>query len=224
MSSLNIYHQLKQPDPGEKYAVYSRPSWNKMFGNATWASEVDLESIQCPVDPGHQRAGKRIGDLTIVLPSDRVGDFVWTWLSDCLITDRVLKLFEEAGFTGFTVKPVAVKPKTGRGKNLITVPTLWELVVTGKGGDADPRSGIRRIYSCPHCGLVKYSSYRNGIIVDERTWDGSDFFKITEYPFILLTQRVKDFIVERGLTNCALIPSQDLVWSIYVVKPEDIWE
>ena len=61
------------------------------------------------------------------------------------------------------------------------------------------------------------------VIVDEQAWDGSDFFKITEYPFILLTQKVKDFIVERGLTNCALIPTQDLVWDKFVIKPEDIY-
>jgi hypothetical protein len=183
-----------------------------------------METIRCPVHPEHQRAGKRIGNLVVVLPSEKVGDFVWTWYSDCLITEKVLNLFREAGITGFTVKPVEIKPKTEKGHLLTKSRVLWELVVTGKGGDADPRSGIRLVYTCPHCGMIRYSSFQDGIIVDEQTWDGSDFFTVTGYPkFILVTERAKDLIVEHGLTNCALIRSQDLAWGSDP-RPEDMYE
>jgi len=222
MSHTHTFYKLQQPYSDEEYPIYGRPSWDKEFGTASWADEVDMETIHCPVYPLHQRAGKRIGNLTVVLPSQKIGDFVWTWHSDCLITDRVLNLFREAGFTGFTVNPVTIKPKTERGRKLIKPPVLWELVVTGRGGDAHPDSGIRLIYTCPHCGLIKYSSFRNGIFVDEQAWDGSDFFTITGYQFILVTERVKDFIIKRGLTNCALIPSQQLVWKS-LTRPEDVY-
>lgn len=223
MSHPRTFYTLQQTYPDEEYPVYGSPGWRKEFGTASWADEVDMESIICPVYPLHQRAGKRIGNLVVVLSSQRVGDFVWTWHSDCLITDRVLHLFQKAGFTGFTVNSVTVKPKTEKGKQLAKIPVLWELVVTGKGGDADPKSGIRLIYTCPHCGLIEYSSFRNGIIVDEQAWDGSDFFIVTGYPkFILVTERVKDFIIKHDLTNCALIPNQQLVWKS-LTRPEDIY-
>ncbi|MBI5650984.1 MAG: hypothetical protein HZC40_11160, partial [Chloroflexi bacterium] len=176
----------------------------------------------CPVYPGHQRQGIRIGNLAVILPSRKVGDFIWTWVSDCLITNKVLLLFREAGLTGFTVNPAMVKLKTQRNKKLIEPPTLWELVVTGKGGDADPISGIRLIYTCPHCGMKKYSSFRNGIIVDERVWDGSDFFTVTGYQFILVTERVKELVTRNALTNCVLIRSQDLEWKS-LSRPEDLY-
>ena len=223
MNSISVFYILQQPFLGEEYSSYGNPKWEKEFGRASWAAGVHLESIRCPVNPGHQRPGKRIGDLIIVLPSEKAGDFVWSWHGDYLLTDRVLHIFQEAGFSGFTVKPVDVRPKTEKGKELSILPTLWELVITGKGGDADPRSGIRLIYTCPHCGMIRYSSFSNGIIVNEQSWDGSDFFTINGYhKFMLVTERVKNLIIENGLTNCALIPSQDLVWKS-LVRPEDFY-
>lgn len=224
---MRAFYQLSDPDELRHYAdkvyLYGQPKWANQFGLAEWAEDmVELESIVCPIDPGHQRAGKRLSDLTIVLPSPEVGDFVWTWLSDCLITDRVLWLFRQAGLTGFEVRPVVVeKVKRLDKRRLEEIPTLWELVVTGKGGDARPESGIRVIHRCEACGLVKYSSYQNGILVDEAQWDGSDFFTVNGYPkHILVTERVKDLIVTHRLTNCVLIPAEALRWPD-MPRPED---
>jgi hypothetical protein len=221
MSHTQIFYKLQQPFFDEAYSVYGNPSWDEEYGRAEWADEMVVETIKCPVYPSHQRAGERIGNLVILLPSNKSADFVWTWYSDCLITDRVLRLFEEAKFTGFTVNPVEVKQK--KNVNELVAPLmLWELVVTGKGGEADPRSGIHQIYTCPHCGLKVYSSFRDGVMVNEQTWDGSDFFTITGYRFIIVTERVKNFIIEHKLINCVLIPSQSLVWKS-LTRPEDLY-
>jgi len=222
MSKMNTFYKLQQPYPDEVYSIYGRPVWDGEFGAASWSEEVTLETIRCPIYPGHQRAGRRIGDLSVVLQSKKVGDFVWTWYSDCLITEKVLHLFQQAGLTGFIVKPVQIKPETEKGEKLTTIPKLQELVVTGKGGDADLDSGIHLIYTCPHCNLIEYSSFRNGIIVDEQAWDGSDFFTVTGYQFILVTEKVKELMIEHRLTNCALIPSQNLEWGT-TVRPEDVF-
>jgi len=63
-----------------------------------------------------------------------------------------------------------------------SLPKVWELEVQGRGGNAHPDSGIRLLYVCPECGYNVYSSFQNGIIVDESQWDGSDFFTINGYP------------------------------------------
>jgi hypothetical protein len=223
------FYQLTDPDELRHYAkweyVYGQPEWERNYGLAEWADSVKLESIICPVHPGHRRAGRRLTDLTIILPSPRVGDFVWTWYSDCLITDWVLELFQRAGFTGFEVRPVTVERVKRLGKEgLEDIPRLWELVVTGRGGDARPESGIRVIYRCEACGLVEYSSYRNGILVDEDQWDGSDFFTVNGYPkHILVTERVKDLVIAHRLTNCALIPAEKLRWPETVPRTEDYY-
>jgi len=155
-------------------------------------------------------------DLTIILASPRIGDFVWTWYNDCIVTESTLSLFREAGLTGFQARPVTVEkfkrlPRKRAGE--VTFPPLRELAITGKGGDAAPESGIYPLYEIKDSGRFQYSSFRNGIVVDEANWDGSDFCTVNGYPkHILVTERVKDVIVGHQLTNCALIPSDKLEW------------
>jgi tRNA uridine 5-carbamoylmethylation protein Kti12 len=156
-------------------------------------------------------------DLGIILPSSKVGDLVWTWYSDCVVTDTILSLFKESSFTGFEARPVIIEKikglSRGRRKEEL-VPPLWELLIRGKGGEAAPESGIY-LFEYEEAGEIKkaYSSFRNGVIVDKANWDGSDFFTINGYPkYILITERVKEFIIDQQLTNCALIPSDKLEW------------
>jgi hypothetical protein len=74
---------------------------------------MKLEQVICPLEPGHQRGGKRLNDLSITLPRGTVQDFVWTWYSEWLFQCQVLTLFRSEGFTGFNVKPVKARFKKG---------------------------------------------------------------------------------------------------------------
>jgi len=215
------------------------------FQNAEWAEEMDYtDTIYCPANPGHQRAGRRMEHLVITLPSSRIGDFVWTGVGECIITDRVAQLFKEAGFTGYELRPVTVSKvyrhhvekdivltdegprgikKVTRDRNPRPIPRLWELKIIGKGGNIHPDSGIsikiKRI--CDACGAEKISIRGRGIIVDEKQWDGSDFFFVTEFPGMrLVTERVKDFIIGERLTNCKLIPSEEIHFPVFPYEEE----
>lgn len=168
-------------------------------------------------------------DLSIILPSSKVGDFVWTWNSDCIVTDTILSLFRESGFTGFEARPVIIEKIEGssrKRRKQELVPPLWELLIKGKGGDAAPESGIH-LFEYEDAGEIRkaYSSFRNGIIVDEANWDGSDFFTINGYPkYILITERVRQFIIDRQMTNCALIPSHKLNWESGIRSEDSVRE
>lgn len=177
---------------------------------AYFAEGNDWEGIICPLDEGHQRAGNRITDLIIDLPSYKVPHFMRTLLSDWIITNEVANLFKEAGFSGYMLKPVIVN-KVRRG-NKKDVPLLWELIVTGKGGDAHPKSGIKLKYECNACGHKVYTGFGKGLFIDESQWDGSDLFTVWPLPkFVLVTERVKEFIEKQKLTNCKLIQTEQLV-------------
>jgi hypothetical protein len=171
---------------------------------ATWDSWVDLEEIHCPLDSGHQRGGKRIGELTVEpTPRGPSPDFVWTWLSDCLIGRFAASVLLDSQITGFKTHPVRVATEQ-RGCETV----FGELVVTGWGGIAHPASGVRLLQSCPGCGLLTYSGVQDwGKLFDSRQWDGSDLFMIWPLPrFIIATERVISLIERKKLTGVQVVP------------------
>src|SRR5713226_8296210 len=97
---------------------------------AEWLSdEIKTERVSCPIyKEDHRRGGKRLTDLSVLLPGRSVDDFVWTWQSECLIQDHVLGVLEKKCFSGFVVRPAKARFEE---KNAEEPPRLWELVVTG---------------------------------------------------------------------------------------------
>ena len=222
-STRKQFYRLQSPSAGKPHLVYGRPEWERRFSRAEWSDKVGGLSTGRLLPP----YGEARVDLAIILPSPKIGDFIWTWYSDCIVTEDTLSLVRQGGFTGFEARPVMVEKIKGlsrKHRGEVTIPPLWELQVQGKGGDAAPESGIYPLYEIQDSGRFSYSSFRNGIIVDEVNWDGSDFFTVNGYPkFILVTERVKDLIIAQELTNCSLIPSHKLEWSSGV-RPEESLE
>ena len=109
-------------------------------GRADWDADMDYTgSVFCPAVPDHQRAGKRMPFLRVVLPHTDVEDFVHTWYGEWLIQDHVLRVLRDNGITGFEVKLVDAR----FAKSDSAPPVLWELVVTGWGG-----LGPTRVRNC----------------------------------------------------------------------------
>jgi hypothetical protein len=214
------FYILQQPVLGREKIIYGDPKWGNEFGSALWHDDVHYEDIICPRYPDHN-VSERHMNLKVILPKVKIGDFIWTWYSDCLAIQNVIRVLKTENCTGFALKPVEILPKTEDGKSIQKEPELSEILVTGEGGDAAVESGIRLLYKCPHCGLRRYSSYTAGLIVDEESWDGSDFFTIAGYPkSILVTEKVKQIISDNHFTNCMLICSEDREWGP-IIRPED---
>lgn len=210
---------LLHPPPDPK-PVYGKVEWTTEYGSAD-VEGIDYELITCSLVPGHRRAGARIGNLQLILSTSRVSDFIWTYMSECVITDRVLSLFKEQNLTGFSPRKATIVSARSSKSDVHSFPKVWELEISGKAGDAHPDSGIRILYVCPQCGYTAYSSFRKGITVDEAKWDGTDFFTVNGYSkHILVTERVKNLVVQNGLTNCARFRSQDLRWGNFP-RPEE---
>lgn len=196
-------------------------------GLVTWSDNVDVEGIKCPITSTHDRRGKRITDLDVLLTSKHIKDFMWTWINECLIQDNILSQFKDQGFSGFDVKPVSVGIKfkskeydpcddnpgiKTKDAVQIEIPKLWELVITGWSGIAPPESGIRLWRRCIMCGLLKYKGDTNPLLlIDEKQWDGSDFFMVWPYPrYIFITDRAAKFIKEKKLSGVRLQRIEDL--------------
>lgn len=201
--------------------TYGKPGWYEKYRSVD-DDGTSYESITCSLNSDHRRAGARIGNLQLVLPTRYIGDFIWTILGEGVATDRVVNVFTMNNVTGFRTRDARIAKIKGRKKDDNTpIPTVCELEIIGKGGDAHPDSGIRLLSVCPECKRTRYSSFRNGIIVDESRWDGSDIFAVNGYPsYWLVTDKVKDLIVQNSFTNCAIIPSKNLKWGNYP-RPEE---
>jgi hypothetical protein len=86
------------------------------------------EIIECPLNPGHRR-GRRREKLDLVVPCSDPPDFIFDWMSNCLIQSSVLKVLAQNKITGFETRAARAAIKKTE------VPLdVAELVVTGWGG------------------------------------------------------------------------------------------
>lgn len=216
--------------PGTTFWVLDSPDTTRGLAEGGYETEP---SITCPLDSGHQRAGRRIGDLNVALTSTWMADFIWRWVGITpLLPERTLTLFRAAELTGFDVRPVTVRWKVrpmqpdpedltpdstpGVAERVVTqtpVPRLWELVVTGWGGVAPPEFGLRLVESCPACDLKEYAIFMDPErLIDERQWDGSDFFRVWPFGIIFVTDSVARLTQEHRLRGAQFRPMSSL-WS-----------
>ena len=175
---------------------------------AEWDEGTEQEGIECPKYPGHARGGKRSSPIEVVLPNRPPDDFVWSWISDCLVQKKVLRLFERHRITGW--KAASAKARFRRRD--LHPPRLYELVVTGWGGVASGRSGIRIKEWCRYCGHTVYFSAKNvRDLIDEKNWDGSDIFFVWPLPlYRFVTERVVRVLEENKITGWRVEPLENL--------------
>jgi len=174
---------------------------------------IKISTITCPIQAGHKRpSGRMLNPLTVIIKSHRIGDFNWTWFGDCVLTDKVAGIFKEEGFTGYELAPVTVSKMKVRENSDFRPPRLWELKVHGWGGMAPEESGVRLLEECKECGLLEYSDFEYASkLIDEKLWDGSDFFMVWPLPrYFFVTERVREVIINHKLTGCTLIPYTEL--------------
>ena len=88
-----------------------------------------------------------MSDLDVIIPCDPAPDVIFTWMSECLVQDRVLQVFEAENVTGFSTRPAR-----GRiGQTGVPV-ALTKMLVTGWGGIVTSRVvEVCRKYSITSC-------------------------------------------------------------------------
>ena len=172
--------------------------------------KVKLESLHCPANKGHQRRGSRLTDLSVVLSSTKVTDFIWTCYGECMVRNETLSNLHQAGLTGFDVKPVSARFK----RSEEVPPKLWEVTLNGWGGMANPASGIRldESKSCLVCGKLKYTGLSNAnVLIDKSQWDGSDVFMVWPMPaYLFVTSKVVHLIRDQNMKGVDVLPVSEL--------------
>ena len=157
----------------------------RCIADSSEGAVASSQIIECPLNPGHRRS-KRIGELDLRVPCSDPPKFIFDWMSNCVMQSSVITALEDNRITGFETRPArATVEKTGRALDVV------ELIVTGWGGLADQRSGIRETLRCPGCGHLRYSGVFDPThVLNPATWDGSDIFMVWPLPrYRFVTER-----------------------------------
>jgi hypothetical protein len=167
--------------------------------------DTKFEQVICPLNDGHRRAGRRIGDLSVIVYPSGVRDIIFTWSSDILISKRTLDLFKKYRVTGFETK----RARTSYPKNIKAAPPeLFELVVVGWGGWAAPAAGLALVDSCPGCGDKTYTIAEPSRLLDPAAWDGSDLFIVWPAPgFRFISDRLAGILRRENVSGVKLLPA-----------------
>src|SRR5882762_8374693 len=124
----------------DPFFLFAEPKGNTCIADVGPEALLQLQQIRCRTIRDHVREGKRTSDLDVIVPCDLPPNVIFTWASECLVRDDILRIFREEGLTGFTTRPArAIVKKAG-------VPVaVSELMVNGWGGMDPEASGIRGV-------------------------------------------------------------------------------
>jgi len=163
-----------------------------------------IKATPCPLTNRHSGRKVRIGDLHVEADPRAIKDFTWTWMTELLVSSKVLKVFERHHVTGFDLRPVVAeypKPITA------PFPELYEVMITGWAGLPSHEAKLTVTDSCPGCGRTLYSIGEPSKILDPGAWDGSDLFMVwpvARHPFA--SDRLASIIRQEKLAGVRLIP------------------
>jgi|GEM_PF-3169541 len=196
-------------EPRDTEATHRRAEWNE-------DADIRYQQITCPLNPGHRRADARLTPASLVLPDLDPYDFVWsTWT--CLVQRSVLRIFEQAGLTGFKTLPAEVRFKRSRSP----APEFCELVATGSAGSLSAESGFRVLRTCPGCGLQETTRIVDPEkVIDESEWDGTDFFQLLPgMTRLFVTGNVARTLVHSSLKGWEILSLHEMRGWFDVVFP-----
>lgn len=163
-----------------------------------------------------------------------------------VVKDEVKEAIEDAGFVGVRFLPVEVEVSAGRAKGkewelrktsnkesrlyyvstekirtekpLQKVPS-WHIEVTGRAR-LHPENKCVPVQSCGACGYVIYSTWENGMRVDESTWDRSDFFRLEEHSgFVIVSEPAKLLFEARKFTGVRYIALSEVIDEYAAFRP-----
>jgi Immunity protein family (Imm11) len=180
------------------------------------------EAPRCPV------CGKFLGMLPLLPPvrveleawGPRWGDVAFGPSDQLLVSDKLKKLFTEAGLAGFVrFDPVEIVKAKRRKPGAGDPPDYWLASIQRSRAALDESaSGLVRdeAPTCEECrigGIIKRVSR---IVLRANTWSGEDVFFARGLPgTVLVSERFKRLCEDNDLTNCSLVAAEDFSFDHY---------
>jgi hypothetical protein len=199
----------------ELYDLLEVDPFGRRFANTARVDPIPFakpeEACDTCYSPCHRR---RSGPFTIVWEpgSDVIPDFLFGYHDEFAVTERVKAAFEKAALSGYVAWPLKMMcpPKRASRKLPIVAwpyvgPRFWDIHVTEDVELLREESTVEFNPPCPRCGRQTGQPVGDPkkwrLIVDRKSWNGSDFMNPNGIMPILVTQRVADIILENKFTN-----------------------
>jgi len=169
-----------------KQFYYVGSSWaTQYYRFSTLESEEDIQ------DDFELFRGEFTPKKPITIKIDRGGraaDFIWGGrVSVNIVSDKVVNILRENQIKKFTTYPVKVVLENGE-----RLEGFHGLSVLGRAGPIDlVRSRAKVVYRDND---TPFPLRMNGLYFHPENWDGSDIFTLDETSYLLITQKVLNFL------------------------------
>lgn len=148
------------------------------------------------------------------------GDFLWGSFFPIMISGRARQLYEAEGLTGITsFEPPAEVVRVGKRPSGDIPPELPDyylvrIIWNGANLDDVASEAVRYERDCSyHKGGVRQL---RGVYFEEASWQGDDIFIARGLAgVVVISERMKDLIVENDLTNVTIIPAEEYAYDEY---------
>lgn len=191
---------------------------------AEYRDICDAICAACKCSASDLKPGNSLLPSDMQIPSRPRADFLWGSLGSWVISLRIKDLFERAGFSGFVLFPITIS-KVGRREAKLAPPIpasgepedIMRSAIHVPGADVGPyfellvRSDSRRVrgtepsFVCGVCGFEQWSPPRQWSMEDS-LWTGTDLFCLAPTSMLIVTDRVKERLVEIGASNVRAVP------------------
>jgi hypothetical protein len=204
-------------------------SW-KALSNGWPIEGVAHQRLRAEVLSELQRRGSPVASLLpgdrfqpsyLDIPSEPEADFLWSSIGSVVVSDRARAALASAGVRGVTFSPVS-RRKVGRSRATVPAPTpisgepeellldlpeagsedgrrpLYEMVVTAESG-LPP--GVSADALCSACGRLPYDRDSRQLVMQPSMWQGDDIFLLATTLWIVVSDRVRNLLVNLGATN-----------------------
>ncbi|MCW3098390.1 MAG: hypothetical protein JWL77_4008 [Chthonomonadaceae bacterium] len=147
--------------------------------------------------------GTNIGVLDLWTKSAKLAAFEWPAVHVLVVREDVVAFLQEHKIAGWEIAPVRVEGI----RRVESIPTMYQLFVTGTGGVPITDPPIVQRSHCEVCGRTEYvGNNPSSFQLDLSQWDGSDIFRFAApyQGYIFVTERLAEGFRDAGFKNYEL--------------------
>jgi hypothetical protein len=170
-------------------------------------AEIHFEREHC--DGCGDYAGERIGGVGVVLTSRSRIVPVASTFDRLSFSEYAIKLFRKEGITGWEPFAEEVKIRRRGLSRSVKIPIYHEINVTGRAGNVWDYPGVKLKRSCPVCKEKVYSQPKDGFVVREDLWDGSDIFQISRFMDFVVSEKFAQAVRKHKMRGIELEPTTE---------------